>query len=141
MPGTRVVVSDSAMRHVRFTSFALALFMMATAASATAAERVDYSKRTILAVLQQADEEEAQRLVVQPGVINYYTASTQFHLVGVLPPLPYTGLLGLRNLPNALVLNGVDLPYRPGSFVRSYQGEPEEEREYRYVATIVAKKR
>jgi hypothetical protein len=133
------------MRHMRF-AVALAILTIATAASAdTTADVPDYSRDTILKVLHRADVEEAP-FRMRVGMAEYTTKSTRFHFAYLpfLKSIPYAGPQGARFLPNPFVLTSMEFPYAPGQFVAGpldWERSAEEEREFRRVMKLVAKKR
>ena len=136
------------MRHMRFAAVALAFFIAATASAAATTEtsKPDFSRDAILKVLHDAEVEREQAFRMRVGAADYTTRSTRFRFA-YLPffaPLPYSGPQGARFLPNPFVLTGMEFPYAPGQYVAGpldYERSAEQEREFRRVMKLVAKRR
>lgn len=127
----------------------VALAFLIAGANASAATTnttsADFSRDTILKILHQADE-EAARFRMHVGAADYRTKSTRYRFayLPLLAPLPYSGPHGARFLPNPFVLTGMEFPYAAGQFVAGpldWERSAEEEREFRRVMRMVARRR
>jgi hypothetical protein len=135
------------MKAIRTVAAAVVFMALATVASAapTTTPAPDYSRDTILKVLHQADV-EAARYRLTFGNIRYTTKTTRFHFAYLpfLKSIPYAGPNGASKLPNPFVLTNMEFPYAPGQYVAGpldYERTAEEEREFRKVMKLVAKRR